>query len=165
MPDLDDGRDQNSGTSDGSRGAGEDTLRTARHRAVAWLSRREYATGEMRQKLEQREFAPDVVAQTMGWLERNDLISNERFSEAFCRRRARQGYGPQRVRMELRQRGVPSALADAALEAECWQEAARAAWQKRFKSRLPESARERAKQQKYLAQRGFSHDMIRSVIR
>ncbi|MEM7705427.1 MAG: regulatory protein RecX [Pseudomonadota bacterium] len=120
----------------------------------------------MRQKLEQQgAFPSDVAQHTMEWLLRNDLISNERFSEAFCRRRARQGYGPQRVRMELRQRGVPSALVSLALEAESWQEAAQTAWHKRFKSVSPESAKERARQQKYLAQRGFSHDIIRTVIR
>ncbi|MEM6937228.1 MAG: regulatory protein RecX [Pseudomonadota bacterium] len=120
----------------------------------------------MRQKLEQQgAFPSDVAEHTMEWLLRNDLISNERFSEAFCRRRARQGYGPQRVRMELRQRGVPSPLVSLALEAESWHEAAQTAWHKRFKSVPPESAKERARQQKYLAQRGFSHDIIRTVIR
>ncbi len=138
-------------------------FRRARHRSVAWLSRREYATGEMQTKLLSKDIPAPIVKQTMEWLLDNDLLSNQRFSEAFSRRRARQGYGPIRTKMEMRARGVPDALIDSAVNAINWLDAAQLAWDKRFRSQTPETAEQRAKQQKYLAQRGFSHDIIRNI--
>ncbi len=131
---------------------------------MAWLSRREYATGEMRDKLIRAEFVPEIVQLTMDWLLDNDLLSNQRFSRSFCRRRAGQGYGPQRVRLEMRQRGVPAVLVDSALSRVNWLDAAQYAYQKRFKSQPAENPKERVRQQKYLAQRGFSHDIIQQIL-
>lgn len=118
----------------------------------------------MQTKLLSKDIPPPIVKQTLDWLLANDLLSNQRFSEAFSRRRSRQGYGPIRTKMEMRARGVPDSLIEPAVNAINWLSAAQLAWEKRFKSRSPETAEERAKQQKYLAQRGFSHDIIRNIL-
>lgn len=101
----------------------------------------------------------------MRWLLEHDLLSNERFAEAFCRRRAGQGYGPARTLQEMRARGVESTVANAAAAAVDWQEAASAAYLKRFGPGPVLDLKDRAKRQRYLAQRGFSHDIVRIAIR
>jgi regulatory protein len=101
-------------------------------------------------------------------LQARDLLSEERFVEGFIRSR-RDRFGPGRLRHELSRRGVSEERIEAALkQAGCEAEgneyaAAHALWLKRFKS-LPADARAWGRQARFLAGRGFSHDVIRRVL-
>ncbi|GHD58047.1 recombination regulator RecX [Jeongeupia chitinilytica] len=141
------------------------TTPTLRNRALAHLARREYARLELRQKLlphaDGDEAALDAILDDLvarGWL------SDERFAEQWAHFRS-QRYGPQRLRAELRQKGVDDTLIDTALEGVADDEfaQARAQWQKKFGA-PPQDAKERAKQARFLAGRGFSLDVVYRVI-
>jgi len=74
-------------------------------------------------------------------------------------------FGPVRLRHELLRQGVDKDRIHAALSAHQGNElaTAQALWQKRFK--LPATdPRERARQARFLAARGFSHEVIRRVL-
>lgn len=134
-------------------------------RALKLLARREHSVLELRRKLEQRgcEEAPlEAVLERLG-AER--LLSDRRFAESYVRGRAERGYGPLRIRAELRERGIDAALADGPLgETGDWTERARAARRKRFGSAVPADYREKARQMRFLQQRGFDGEQIRAAL-
>ena len=43
-------------------------------------------------------------------LEQENLLSDARYTEAYIRQRGARGYGPDRIRQELRQKGVDGCL-------------------------------------------------------
>lgn len=78
----------------------------------------------------------------------------------------RSRFGTQRITHELRQKGIAEDLISAELPAlkESELEAARNVWQRKF-GILPQDAKEKAKQMRFLQSRGFSTDVIFKVLR
>ncbi len=133
---------------------------------MSLLARREHAGEELRRKLLARQYPEPLVDSVLAQLREQDLLSDRRFAESYCRMRAGKGYGPQRIVLELRQRGVDESEARQALEqlALDWGEQARAARRKRFASSAPRQARERARQWRFLQQRGFGREHIQYAL-
>ena len=137
--------------------------RRLRFAAMDLLSRREHSRIELKRKLEQRFPASDpLLVQVLDELAEQKLQSDERFTEAFVRFRAMKGQGPLKIAAELRQRGISDSLCNRHLgsEGRDWFEAALLVSQKRFGGLQYRDARERAKRQRFLQQRGFSADQI-----
>ena len=135
--------------------------------AVGLLSRRDFSRAELKQRLLRRASArvgQAEVEQVLETVQAQGLLSEERFIEQFIRTRAAR-FGPVRLRHELLRRGVDQERIEAALNAGCGDELARAQalWQQRFKS-APADLRERARQGRFLAARGFTHEVIRQVL-
>ncbi len=132
--------------------------------ALRYLGRREYAVEELRRKLVQRGVAPETADAVLSDLSEQNLVSDERYAEAWARQRVMKGYGPARIRAELRHKGVANALAEATLEAACddWHALAREWAVGRHRGELDEKARARL----YRAgmNRGFSHDQVMRAI-
>ena len=95
------------------------------------------------------------------------LLSEARYLESFVAYQARAGYGPQRIREELGQRGLARADIDQALRESGidWFEQLRETWHRKFSGQLPGDARERAQQGRFLAYRGYSLEMIGRLLR
>jgi len=104
------------------------------------------------------------VERVLDMVQAQGLLSEQRFVDGFVRTRAGR-FGPVRLRHELLRRGVEPERIDAALKRLQADEYAnaQALWQKRFRL-SPADARERARQSRFLAARGFSHDVIRRVL-
>lgn len=136
-------------------------------RAIALLARREHSRVELARKL-QRHLAPeqgaDDIERVLDDLQRQNLLSDERFAAALVRQRS-QRYGDLRLASDLRDRGVPAEAAGAALALVTGSDAQRAyaAWARRFDA-LPTSADERGRQGRYLQTRGFSMEAISQVL-
>ena len=95
------------------------------------------------------------------------LLSDERFVQEFVAARVRRGSGPMKIREELRAKGVTGELVEQTLlglKAGSAQGAA-AARRKRFGEELPRDMQERARQARFLQQRGFSMDDIRKALK
>jgi len=140
--------------------------RRARGKAMDLLARREHAVAELRDKLTQRDMQPALVARVLDELQAEGLLSDARFAEAYVRYRRNSGHGPQRIRQELRQRGVEEALQATWLEsAEVdWSALARQARSKRFGADLPGDYKERARQARFLQYRGFTSEQIQAAL-
>ena len=130
-----------------------------------FLARREHSEQELARKLTTRGYAADVVEATLADLVADHLLSNARFAEAFVHSRIQRGSGPQKIRAELRERGIPDELIDDSLEAhaDSWLELAREVREKRFGRGQPGDFRERSRQMRFLQQRGFSAEQIRGA--
>ena len=135
-----------------------------RRAAMDLLARREHSRRELFDKLRDR-FPAEQLAAELDQLGREGLQSDARFCESFVRSRALRGYGPQRIALELRQRGIAAELVAQALAAGeiDWQQQLRDLSERRFGGRPATDARERARRWRFLQQRGFGADLMRAL--
>jgi regulatory protein len=138
--------------------------RTLRERALSLLNRREHTRVELARRLEPHAEPDDDLTKLLDEFEQRGWLSDERY--ARMRANARAGkFGNSRIAHELRERGVAHDLiASTLFELEQSELArARAVWATRFGT-LPGDARERARQARFLQQRGFGWEVIRAVL-
>ncbi len=139
-----------------------DNLVAIRRTAMDLLARREHGRVELTRKLRQRGACPEMIDVALDRLTEDNLLSESRYLESYISYRARSGYGPLRIREELNQRGLARSDIEEALR-ECgfnWQEQLEDTWRRKFSGQLPEDARERARQGRFLSYRGYPLDMI-----
>jgi len=131
------------------------------------LSRREHAVAELNRKLIDKGFDEVFVAEALAQLVKDGLLSDARYAESYVRFRMNKGFGPVRIREELRQRGVASELVSEWVDFQdrCWIETARNAWQKRFGGEFPEDMKARAKQLQFLQYRGFTSEQTKHIFK
>ena len=136
-----------------------------RARAVRYLSQREHSPLELRRKLLRYCEESDEVDALLASLEQAGLLSSERFAQSLIHRR-QQRYGNLRIAQELNAHGLPGDVTATLRQSLKDSELARAhaAWARRFEA-LPQDAAERARQARFLTQRGFSSDTVRAVLR
>ena len=86
------------------------TLRTdlekARASALASLCMREHSIKEITDKLTRKEYQQDsieiVIKECLG----DNYLNDQRFAEIYWRSRARKGFGPNKIAVELKQKGI-----------------------------------------------------------
>lgn len=133
-------------------------------RALKYLSMREHSRQELARKLARYAEEGEDVEAVLDSLESARFLSEERFSESLVNRRAAR-FGNQRILSELQSHGIDSnALADVKRDL-TQSEVARAkeVWRRKF-SNSPTDASERARQMRFLQQRGFSLGAIRAAL-
>lgn len=147
----------------------EEARDPVRVRAVALrlLARREHSIRELTTKLTARGYEQQTVLAVIEALADRNLLSDGRFVDEFVASRLRRGSGPVKIREELRGRGVAESLVDNALSERRseWLTNAEAARRKRFGAPLPRDFEERARQARFLQQRGFTAEQIRQVLK
>ena len=141
------------------------TTEELRQRALRLLAQRDHSRAELTRKLSSHG-SPDEVAEVVSRMAELDLQSDRRFAEQFVRSRGAR-FGSERLRRELRQRGIDDGLGAraiaGALEADEF-ERARRVWQARF-GESASDRREWARQARFLQYRGFSTDVIHRVLK
>jgi regulatory protein len=125
--------------------------------AMNLLAGREHSRKELRDKLARRCSDEVLLESVLDGLVADRLQSDQRFAESFVRSRARRGYGPYRLRQELKQRGVDTELVGDTLAAADvdWAAQAREVQVKKFGEQPPQDLKERARRARFLYQRGF----------
>ncbi|WP_334187119.1 recombination regulator RecX [Noviherbaspirillum sp.] len=134
-------------------------------RALKYLSAREHSRFELSRKLARYAQEGDDIEALLDNLEAAKLLSEARFSESLIHRRANR-FGNSRILSELQSHGIEAdALADIKSDL-AESEVARAleVWRKKFNS-PPVDPTERAKQIRFLQQRGFSLTSIQRAMR
>jgi regulatory protein len=137
---------------------------TLRERALRLLARREHARQELSRKLAPHAESPEQLEALLDNLAERRLLSDERYVEMRLNaRRAR--YGDARLAHELRTQGIRGELVSSALaDGEDELGRARQVWKRKFGSAAADAA-ERARQMRFLMNRGFSGETIRRVLR
>jgi regulatory protein len=139
----------------------------ARYCAMEYLARREHASLELSNKLAKKGFDADVIDSVLVQLQADNLLSDERFVEAYIRHRVNKGFGPLHIRQELQKRGINEALINDILNIndESWVEYAGKAREKRFGKLVSNLKSDQAKQFRFLQSRGFTYSQIETVLR
>lgn len=134
-----------------------DSPAAVRRAAMDLLARREHGRVELGRKLLGRGAQSDCIESVLDQLEQQGLLSEGRYLSSYIASCAAKGCGPLRIREELQQRGVKADAIARALESSGidWDQCLRETWQRKFGC-LPGDARERARQGRFLAYRGFA---------
>ncbi|MCP5129787.1 MAG: regulatory protein RecX [Pseudomonadales bacterium] len=130
------------------------------------LARREHSLGELRQKLRRRFDDEEIVESQLQKLVAENLQSDERYAESFARLRALRGYGPNRVRQELREKALSDIAIARAFEAAQfdWFALAEAAFLKKFGEPGKVDLKEKARRARFMQYRGFAVDHYQHLI-
>ncbi len=143
-----------------------DQRKAIMRKAVALLALRERSRAELVQKLS--DFFSDadsaLIESVLDELESKKYLSDERFARVRLMLRSSR-YGDRRLRDELRQSGISESSIDSAFEdlKETEYERAKALWDRKF-GEITKDPKEKAKQFRFLASRGFSFRVINRIL-
>jgi regulatory protein len=134
----------------------------ARQYALDCLSRREYGTQELLNKMLAKGHESNVSEQVLKDLNDEDLLSDVRFAEAMLSHGAFKGQGPRKIRNDLAKKSLPAQYINAAFEA-CeidWFQLAKEVRVKKYGNSHPEEWKVKAKQMRFMQTRGFEIEHI-----
>ena len=136
------------------------------NKALDLVSRRGHSCYELIQKLNKRfpETMP-VIEDVVQKLVTNNILNDERFAEMYLNSRARKGFGPKKIEMELHSKKIDSSfIATAIAEYDNWAENAENELLKKFKGIKPNDFNSKMKQKQFLFNRGFSTQIIEQIL-
>jgi len=143
------------------------TPRSIRVVAMDLLARLEHSVYELTRKLKQREFEDDAIHEAIVALQQDNLQSDSRFLESVVIYRIHAGFGPIKIRYELRKKGVNDGLVDdylSSLDVD-WESSMASERIKKFGNSIPVNYKEKMKQARFLQNRGFSPESVMRLFR
>ncbi|BAW80762.1 RecX family transcriptional regulator [Candidatus Nitrosoglobus terrae] len=139
----------------------EGELLIIRNLILEMLARREHSAWELERKLVARGYQPYSIKAVLTDLCRDNIQSDQRFTEIYICSRVDRGFGPYRIMAELKERGISKDLITYYLEREeQWGRQVVEARNKRFGQKIPSNLKERNQQIRFLQYRGFTQDQI-----
>ncbi|HYX77748.1 MAG TPA: regulatory protein RecX [Solirubrobacterales bacterium] len=135
--------------------------------ALSALRVKERTTAELAALLERRGYHPQEVADAISRLADAGELDDARFARRYAEdKRELRGWGPERIRAALEARGVPSALGEAALEADTHEaQVGRARELLEARARPLGTEADRARALGFLARRGYDYEIAHEAIR
>ena len=142
-----------------------DRPRSSYDRALGMLARREYSQRELRARLEHAGCDEEESESALKKLRDRHYQDDQRFGEMIVRARVGQGYGPDRIRAELRSHGLADTAIRALLDAADadWPALARVQLRKKYGTKPAADHAERGKRAAFLIRRGFGAATVRIV--
>jgi regulatory protein len=139
-----------------------DTPAELKARALRYLVRREHSRMELVRKLAPHAESEQALNAVVDLLQSKKQLSDERFAEERARSLSRK-YGAAKIRQDLKERGIAQDVVDR-VSGEGDLERARVILQRKY--REPAATREEhAKRARFLQSRGFSYEVIRTVLK
>ena len=141
------------------------SLSTMDH-ALTILASRDHSTKEMAHKLKVKGHEGEQVAQTIASLLEMNYLYDRRFAESYVRSRINKPLGPQRIKQELKQKGITDEVIERTFEESDadWFALAKELKVRKFGSEVTRDFKEKAKQTRYLQYRGFGFDQIKYAL-
>ncbi|MEO5813162.1 MAG: regulatory protein RecX [Rhodanobacter sp.] len=139
--------------------------RSAYDKALGLLARREHSRRELQTKLAQSGYADAEANAAIERLEEQHYQDDERFAEVLLRSRIARGYGPLRLRMELKTHGFADAQIRELLDAADvdWAVCAADQLRRHYGSVGSADRAERMRRAQFLLRRGFTAATVHSV--
>ena len=138
-----------------------------RNQALRLLASREHSRGELERKLLARGYEAAILGGVLDALTETGLLSDERMAEAYVAGRLRKGFGPLRLRQELRERGLGDDLIGPCLDrsASDWLELMTRVAARKFGPGRVTDRKELARRARFLEYRGFPPDLVGRYLR
>jgi regulatory protein len=139
--------------------------RSAYDKALGLLARREHSRKELKTKLRQGGYEGEETVDALDRLGAQHYQDDDRFAEVLLRSRIGQGYGPMRLRVELKSHGLADArIRELMDEAEVdWDASAAAQLRRRYGGAGTSDPAERNRRAQFLLRRGFAAATVRRV--
>ena len=144
-----------------------DPAREALERAVEALGRKERTVAELSAWLTGRGFEPEAVEEAIERLAELGELDDGRFASRFAEdKRELRGWGPERIRAALGERGVARELVDAALADDTHaDQLERAVSLLERRGKAPSDETTRARALAYLTRRGYDLELAYEAVR
>jgi regulatory protein len=135
-------------------------------KGIRLLSMREHSVREIIKKLSLKCESLDLVYAVVDELLANKYLSDQRFTETFVRSRQNRGFGPNKIKMELSQKGIENNLIDDYLDVNSaiWYESAEQQYLSKYGDGPIEDYKTWAKRARFMQGRGFSMEHIQAVV-
>ena len=137
-----------------------DEPKAIRLKIMDFLSRREHSSREILNKMSNRVESKEMLLDSIKELIEDGLLSDERFAESYFQSRKNRGYGPLRIRNELKQRGIGDQLFFSLSNEVNWYKYALEALRKKINGDLPTETKDVLKLKRFLNYRGFDFQDI-----
>ena len=134
--------------------------KSIRLKIMDFLSRREHSSREIFKKLSPRVESKELLEEEIEKLKADGLLSDERFAESYFQSRKNRGYGPLRIRNELKQRGVGDQIFYPLSNEIEWSGLALEVLKKKVSGDMPTETKEILKLKRFLNYRGFDFQDI-----
>ncbi len=143
--------------------------RRLRKLMMGLLARREHSKLELYQKMRVKGFDKEMIQFNVDEFAQSDWQSNQRYCEMILRSRVIKKHGPVKIKMELRQKGVSDIDIERCFDRSeneqiDWVMLCQSAWKKKYRG-IAQSQNEKAQQYRFLQQRGFTVDQIKSALK
>jgi len=146
----------------------KDNYTRCKNSAIYSLAMREHSRKELLNKLQKKEYAKDVdINKLLSELEEHNYLNEERFVESYIRYRSSRGFGCARITQELQNRGIQTSMINNAMKVSeiDWYQIAKEQQQKKFGLIKSKDFKEKSKRMRFLSTKGFSTDIIKSVVK
>ncbi len=142
------------------------SLQEIQLKASRFLARREYCEHELVRKLVSRGAEQGLAEQAVGILKDRNLVNDERFAEHLVRVRMARGYGPVKIRAELKERGVSPDLISTCLDVEeqVWHCKIKEVAERKYRNETMDNFRDWSKRARFFQSRGFTSSQIRQAL-
>ena len=146
--------------------AEQNEQRDAEQHGIRLLADREHSRLELRRKLLARDYDPLVVEEALRSLERQGLLSDERFTEQYINVLKRKGFGLLRMRALLRERGINDTMISEWVDhrENEWRHLMIQTARRKFGDNKGEDFKEKSKIARYLEYRGYPEYLIRDYL-
>jgi regulatory protein len=147
----------------------QEELLEAKTAAFNLLSYRQRSRQEIKERLLRKDYELEVVKQVIQILEQLDYIDDREFAISWTKDRITKGFGPYRIRRQLKEKGVAKELIESSLEEEYpsqleYDLAAELATKKRVHYKDADPYERRNKLSQVLKRKGFSFETINLVL-
>lgn len=135
---------------------------SAKEAAVGYLSRRDHAEKELRQKLKGRGYSEQGVAEAIAYCCDYNWLDDARYAAMMMRNGVAKGWGALRIRQEMKMKGVHDTIISQVME-ECetdWYEHARDVARRKFGQSKMDTPKEKARRFRFMQYRGFDFEQI-----
>jgi len=134
-------------------------------RAIKYLSNRDHSQFELRKKLSPHAISEEELDEVIKKLIDKGFLSNQRFTESFIASKSKK-FGMRKISQVLQQHQLDSEILKTEIEKLRESEPQRCyeIWEKKF-GQVTKEPNELAKQIRFLASRGFSHEIIMGIVK
>lgn len=141
-------------------------LEKARASALASLSMREHSIKELTDKLTRKGYEQQSITTVIQECIESNYLNNQRFAEIYWRSRSSKGFGPNKIRMELKIKGIDShIIQQSSIQDDLdFYKVIQTVYQKKYKGLQISNFKDKLKRQNYLYQRGFDRELIELVV-
>ena len=135
-------------------------------RGLRLLAMREHSVKEIRDKLADKADNFDLINAVIDELRENKYQSDERFTETYVRARSNRGFGPIKIKAELKAKGISASLIQEYLDqgAALWFDSAKNQYLKKFGDTTIQDYSAWTKRARFLQGRGFNMEQIHCVV-
>ncbi len=129
------------------------------------LSRREYSRYELAQKLDARLCPAEIKTDLLNEFIQNDWQSDYRFSVSLVKSKAASGYGVKMIQQLLNRHQIKLDMTQLEADAEIdWFDSITQCYEKKYRNKPVKDFKDKQKRYRYLYSRGYSSDLIQSIV-